>query len=315
MGENLYNFLFCFDSNFNTQALVSINSLLNKVSMPINIYIIHDDKKTILQNIKLIESNKNLNNVYIYQFNDKVTPLPEIRTHISKATYFRLFISEYLPKDLDFILYLDSDIICLNDPIKELELIKEKMILENSVIAARIETKRDRNPELFERLKLKDNSYFNAGVLLINFQKWEKKDISAKIFNTLNSKFKEIFDYDQELLNICFDGDFIKLPKSLNFQATGTQSKNDLDTLKKTIYFYHYLGKDKPWEIKNINKPSTYIYQNEYQKLFRDNFHLVFKKNKEEFKTILKLTISFFSFKNKYLYLILKLAIKNFIKK
>jgi len=310
----LYNFLFCFDSNYNTQALVSINSLLNKVSQPVNIYIIHDDRKTILQSIKLIESNKNLNTIHIYQFNDIVTPLPEIKTHISKATYFRLFISKYLPKDIDYILYLDSDIICIKDPIKELKLIKEKMILENSVIAARIETERDRNPKLFERLKLKNNLHFNAGVLLINFQKWEKENVSTKIFKILKNRFEEIFDYDQELLNVYFDGDFVAMPKSLNFQATGAQSKKNLNTLKSNIYFYHYLGKDKPWEIKNINKPSTYIYQDEFHKLFKEDFHFVLKKNKEELKTILKLTLSFFTFKNKKLYSILKFSFKKLLR-
>ena len=311
----MYNFLFCFDSNYNTQALVSINSLLNKVSQPVNIYIIHDDKKTILQNIKLIESNNNLNTIHIYQFNDTAFPLPEIKTHISKATYFRLFISKYLPKDIDYILYLDSDIICIKDPIKELKLIKEKMILENSVIAARIEAERDRSPELFERLKLKNNLHFNAGVLLIDFQKWEKENVSTKIFKILKNRFEEIFDYDQELLNVYFDGDFVAMPKSLNFQATGSQSKKNLDTLKSNIYFYHYLGKDKPWEIKNINKPSTYIYQDEFYKLFKEDFHFVLKKNKEELKTILKLTLSFFTFKNKRMYSILKFAFIKFIKK
>jgi len=76
-------------------------------------------------------------------------------------------------------------------------------------------------------------------VLLINFQKWEKENISTKIFKILKKRFEEIFDYDQELLNVYFDGDFVAMPKSLNFQATGSQSKKNLDTLKSNIYFYH----------------------------------------------------------------------------
>ena len=34
-----------------------------------------------------------------------------------QATYYRLFIEDYLPSEIDNFLYLDADIICCNDPI------------------------------------------------------------------------------------------------------------------------------------------------------------------------------------------------------
>ncbi len=41
-----------------------------------------------------------------------------------ETIYYRLLAHEYLPKDLDRILYLDADILCLNDicPLYEMEL-------------------------------------------------------------------------------------------------------------------------------------------------------------------------------------------------
>ena len=40
---------------------------------------------------------------------------------------------------------------------------------ENTVIAAKVESTREQNNIFFERLNLKNNEQFNAGVLIINF--------------------------------------------------------------------------------------------------------------------------------------------------
>ena len=42
----MLNFVYCFDENYNSQALTSINSLLQQTSKPVNIYIIHENPKT-----------------------------------------------------------------------------------------------------------------------------------------------------------------------------------------------------------------------------------------------------------------------------
>ena len=38
-----------------------------------------------------------------------------ISDHISEATYYRLFIEQHLPNDIDEILYIDPDVVCLNN--------------------------------------------------------------------------------------------------------------------------------------------------------------------------------------------------------
>ena len=127
MKENI-NFLYCFDTNYNTQAFTSMISLLNNTSRKINIYVIHneDDFKSKVPN--QIFEHRNLIFFESYKFKDYKYDFPNIKNvHISVATYFRLFIKNYLPKKEKFFVFLDPDVICIQDPIDEIENTIEKM--------------------------------------------------------------------------------------------------------------------------------------------------------------------------------------------
>ena len=69
MKENI-NFLYCFDTNYNTQAFTSMISLLNNTSRKINIYVIHneDDFKSKVPN--QIFEHRNLIFFESYKFTD-----------------------------------------------------------------------------------------------------------------------------------------------------------------------------------------------------------------------------------------------------
>ena len=41
--------------------------------------------------------------------------------HVTYATYFRMFIDKYLPRNLEYFIYVDADILCLKDPKNELD--------------------------------------------------------------------------------------------------------------------------------------------------------------------------------------------------
>ena len=33
-----------------------------------------------------------------------------------EATYFRLYLENYIPESISFLIYIDPDVICLNNP-------------------------------------------------------------------------------------------------------------------------------------------------------------------------------------------------------
>ena len=117
--------------------LSSIISLLNNVDKPINIFILHNDRLEKSTFPNLILTHKNLKKLTTYQFEEKGFYFPNLKdSHVSAATYYRLFIEKYLDNDVEFIVYLDADTICLNNPLEYIYKVKDKLICSSFVLAA-----------------------------------------------------------------------------------------------------------------------------------------------------------------------------------
>lgn len=286
------NFVYCFDDNFNLQALTSIKSLLNKITKKANIFIIHKNIESFKKMSSFISEHEKLSSLHIYQFDSTKVNLPPIKSHVSEATYYRLFISQYLPKNIEFLVYLDADIVSVNDPTSKLLETFSKIKSDGNVIAAKIETTREQEKMFFNTLDLKSDVKFNAGVLVIDFNAWIKEEVESDLLKILNLRHNEIFDYDQEVLNIYFDGQFTKLDENLNYQAIGGQDENLYSFIEKNVNFLHYLGKGKPWNVDNYLFSTSKFYQKEFNKLGFDKPHLVFPKNISMLKKFLKLVFS-----------------------
>ncbi|OUW74364.1 MAG: hypothetical protein CBD76_00395 [Pelagibacteraceae bacterium TMED216] len=290
----MLNFVYCFDSNYNLQGLTSINSIAEKIDEKISIHIIHDNPNSF--NKSLLEKYKNVD-LNIYQINVDKLDFPNLKgSHVSKATYYRLFISKFLPKDLDYIIYLDADIVCLNDPLK----ILNEMILElkrsNYFLYAKTEITKDKDKETFNRLSLNGEKYFNAGVLILDYQYWLSKKIEESCLRILNENYDIIKFWDQDILNMYFDGAYLDLNEFFNFDFGIFNF--DVDEfwrfIYKYVYFAHFNGKGKPWHVNNILIQSSAVYQNEYRKLKLNYYHITFNKS---LKSILSFLLNLFSFK------------------
>ena len=86
--------------------------------------------------------------------------------------------------------------------------------LKNSdfIISARLE-----NESLNKKLKLKSANYFNAGVMIIDKKRWIKKNIGKKLVKITSERHQDLEFWDQDSLNILFDGNFCHMSKFLNF--------------------------------------------------------------------------------------------------
>ena len=61
-----------------------------------------------------IVSHENLKNINVYEFSDYDFDFPNVNNvHISVATYFRLFIKNYLNNQISSFVFLDPDVVCL----------------------------------------------------------------------------------------------------------------------------------------------------------------------------------------------------------
>ena len=277
----MLNYLYCFDTNYNIQAFNSISSLLTNSINKINIFIIHKDKNSFEKYANKIQLHKNLNQLNIHQFEAKeLNEFPRIKnTHVSEATYYRLVFDKYLPHTLDFITYIDADIICVKSPDEAIQIEINNLKKSENIISVKTESLiNEEHIETRDRLKLKNNKYFNAGVKIVNFQKWKENSISKQLLIKLIEINEEIYFWDQDVLNAFFDGEYNELNKYLNFNLylTGNDyfdktSKNE----RNEMIFIHYAGSFKPWSIRGILNPKSKYYQDEHMKKNSNNYHIV----------------------------------------
>jgi len=269
----LINFLYCFDKNYNTQAFVSIYSLLKNVSKEINIHIIHNQPETLNNIPKKILDHNNLSELYINKFENKNFSFPKIDgAHVSEATYYRFFIEDFISSEIKNLVYLDSDIVCINDPILETE--KTIKDLENSNYFVSVKPEpQSANKEL----DIKSDRYFNAGVMIIKTDEWLKNNLKTVLLEKAEHHKEKIQFWDQDILNLYFNGEYIDLSKFMNFSLNMVpfekSTKLNSDELTK-IKLIHYAGKFKPWSLKGIVNYKSEFYQETYRELFNQKYHL-----------------------------------------
>ena len=225
--------------------------------------------------------HKNLNQLNIHQFEAKeLNEFPRIKnTHVSEATYYRLVFDKYLPHTLDFITYIDADIICVKSPDEAIQIEINNLKKSENIISVKTESLiNEEHIETRDRLKLKNNKYFNAGVKIVNFQKWKENSISKQLLIKLIEINEEIYFWDQDVLNAFFDGEYNELNKYLNFNLYLTGNDYFDKTSKKErneMIFIHYAGSFKPWSIRGILNPKSKYYQDEHMKKNNNNYHIV----------------------------------------
>lgn len=284
MKENI-NFLYCFDSNYNIQAATSIISLLNNTSKKINIYVIHNEDNFNSQVPKEILNHKNLSSLTSYKFNDYKHDFPNIENvHISVATYFRLFIQNYLPKNEKVFVFLDPDVICIQDPINEIQNIIKKLNNSEFTIAAKTE-----HTSGEERINVNDK-YFNAGVMVIDFEKWQKKDFHEQLIHKLNDLKNNIVHWDQDVLNSLLNGNYLELGEVLNFKAATKINKIS----KAKVIFIHYMGSHKPWLTSGMFQKDANFYHSNFRNISEDSFHI---EHKWKVRSMIDFLIAIFTIK------------------
>ena len=120
---------------------------------------------------------------------------------ISMATYYRCILSALLPREVDKVLYLDCDIVVTGDvrPLWDTPL--------DGVGVAAVEDMGCREAARYEVLKYPmEDSYFNAGVLLVNLDWWREHDVPRACADYYHRYPERILFNDQDLLNSVLHG-------------------------------------------------------------------------------------------------------------
>lgn len=176
---------------------------------------------------------------------------------LSKETYYRLLIGDILPADVHKILYLDPDIV-INKNLSDFYNID----MTDYIVAGGTHTFGFVGRGNLMRLGMKKTSkYINAGVLLINLDKWRETVTLAQIMDFISTNIKKLFLADQDVINVLFEDYTLKIDERLynldektlkKYSSKSAGEKRiSLDWVRKNTVVIHFNGKHKPWSEKN----------------------------------------------------------------
>lgn len=173
-------------------------------------------------------------------------PLPPNKdlSHISLAAYYRLFLAELLPQNIDKVIYLDCDII-VNDSLSELWNIdtngRALAVCEPGDIDFAIGNK------VYERLDIpRSYNYFNSGVLVFNLKYFRENNIQKILIDFCKKYHNRIVYHDQDVLNGVLFRETIYFGERFNMQRTHANSDNDYAFNNPAII--HFSSTPKPWD-------------------------------------------------------------------
>lgn len=181
-----------------------------------------------------------------------------VHWHYSSAVYYRFFITQLFEK-YSKVLYLDGDI-AINCDVAELY----NMDLEDNYIGAvqEFSMQHKESPAykyIPQKLGLKNEDYFNAGILVFNLEELRKINFLEACIETLEKLKKPIFQ-DQDVLNKLCSGRIKYLDLKYNFawntinyyksieKYISAESLAKLEEAKVEPKILHYCGIRKPWK-------------------------------------------------------------------
>ncbi|MDR2624080.1 MAG: glycosyltransferase family 8 protein [Methanobrevibacter sp.] len=255
------------DDNFIMQMGVCIISIMENNSNffdKINIHILNNGiSDENIEKLSLLENQyKKLSCIYYdVEFIKKI--IPEFgkynsAQHLGFSTYSRLFLSS-LVRDIDKILYLDSDIV-VNDSLFEFY----NVDFDDNYMVGILDTL----PYFIQKkIGMDSNSLFvNAGVLLIHLRRWRTENIEKKFIKILNEFSSQNAINDQNIINKALSGEMIILDR-LKYNATPNIFFIGYDKFKKLEYLLdnsYVVGQE------NLKTLSDDEIKKEKKKLFKE---------------------------------------------
>lgn len=264
------NLLFSVDDNYTTQletVLLSIK-LNTQQEDQVHVYVIQ--KQPLQATTELRRFCQALGMAYhpVMVKNEMFANAP-VTDRYPTTIYYRLLAHKLLPINLHKILYLDADILCIND-LNALY----NTDLDGYLYASAIHTGLTNTTDVINKIRLQNfdaDGYYNSGVLLMNLDTIRERVQPDDIFNYIRDHI--LLLPDQDVLNALY-GKYIKsVPDELyNFDTrngriyeTISLGEWTLDWVIKHTVLLHYCGRDKPWLEKTNRGHYTALYKNYFQ--------------------------------------------------
>lgn len=242
MSENI-NVFYAVDDNFVKYTIVSMSSLIENANDTDHyiITILNTGISDKMQEIakRLQKPNIDINFVDVKNYLEKISEKLPIRDYYSKTTYYRLFIAEMYP-ELKKALYIDSDTVVLDDVAK-----LYKTNLGDNFVGACNEQAMVQINEYSEYVEyclgISRYNFFNAGILLINCEKFREFAVLERFSELLNI-YSFVVTQDEDYLNIICEDKVLFLDQGWNTEVFG-----EIPVKPEDYKILHYIMTAKPW--------------------------------------------------------------------
>lgn len=253
------------DQQFAAQCGISLTSLLsNNSELDIDVYLLNGGIND-LECGKFKQICPQIHLIDIHNFLEKSSAFQNA-SGFQPIVYARLLLAEYLPENIDTVLYLDSDTI-IDGSLENLA----KIRLKKSQYVAAV-------PEVYMPLRTmhasigfeKQDIYYNAGVLLVNLKQWRLERLGKYFIKYLQGRDQPLPFNDQDIINACCKGRFYTLDPTYNmnpnlpyfpvwfikkhfqwFQVI--QLEDHYTEMLHSPIIIHFMGDERPWIIGNYN--------------------------------------------------------------
>jgi len=258
-------------------ALLKSLEINHKTDEIIDVYLVGDNLSITNQNMLKESITSSIINI-IFHDKSEVIPagitLPVDRSSYPLNIYFRLFIPFFLPKDVVKVIYLDVDMLVLED----ISLLWDMDLQGNIVAAVRDPINIVSNPwggiKNYSDFNMDQNAaYFNTGLLLIDKVKWINFDVTSKVLSCIRSNKAYANFPDQYGLNIILYQKWLEISPLWNCFSHLTYDKPSIIHFnhRKPIYksynknklykmlFFDYLNKTRWAGFEPIGELERYL--------------------------------------------------------
>ena len=186
---------------------------------------------------------------------------------------FPLLLADLLPPSVDRVLFIDPDLLVLDDVGK----IWDRDLGENVVGAVTDQA----IPTVSSPRGLKDwhardipadAPYFNGGVLLVDLDRWRSQDVTARVRKYLEADAGQVDFFHQEALNAILWDKWLQLDQRWNLVASlaGRPYGPGNPVAVESPGIVHFAGRFKPWRVR-VGGPFARAYQNQLHRCGLDS--------------------------------------------
>jgi lipopolysaccharide biosynthesis glycosyltransferase len=174
--------------------------------------------------------------------------------HVTRAAYLRFLAPEMLPADIERIVYIDCDVVVVDD-IRKLAGID----LQGRAVGATPDADWTQGAPDQRLLALglgPEHSYVLSGMLVMDLVLWRRQDLTRRIFECVDRLGGQLAYHDQDAFNVALGNEIHLIDKRWNLQALAfgrwfrhnlPAEHRDTAAARKSPGVIHYSTADKPW--------------------------------------------------------------------